>query len=104
MHLLRDKQVIQLKETTLVRVLMCPASIVIPFNMWKKKDLDQKYTELVNEGSASTLLLLHASEIVLHLRLNEYGNLSNLPDLEPDSHSDQIQSQFFRCDDDDEDR
>ena len=35
--------------------------------------------------------------------LNEYGNLSNLPDLEQDSHSDQIQSQLWRCDDDDED-
>ena len=60
-------------------------------------------TELVNEGNASTLSQLHANKMVHHLHLNEYGSLSNLPDLEPDSHSDQIQSQVWRCDDDDED-
>ena len=96
--MLNDKELIQLTEATRVRVLMCPASIVIPFNMWEKMPC-LKYTELVCEGDASTLSQLHANEMVHHLLLNEYGN----PDLEPDSHSDQILSQFWRCDDDDED-
>ena len=50
-------------------------------------------TELVNEGNASTLSQHHVNEMVHHVHLNEYGNLSNLPDLEPDLHSDKIQSQ-----------
>ena len=60
-------------------------------------------TELVKEGNASTLSQLHANETMHRLHLNENGNRSNLQDLEPDSHSDQIQSQFWRCGDDDED-
>ena len=102
MHLLRDKQVIQLKETTLVRVSYVSSKHRDPIQRVEEKGLDQNYTEQVNEGSASTLLLLHASEMVHHLRLHEYGNLSNLPDLELDSYSDQIQTQFWRCDDDDD--
>ena len=39
MHMLRDKHVIQLKEATLVRVLMCPTSIMIPFHVWERKAL-----------------------------------------------------------------
>ena len=58
-------------------------------------------TNLVHERNASTLSQL-ANEMVHHLHLNEYGNLSSLPDLDPDSHSDQIQLQFGKCDDDDE--
>ena len=60
-------------------------------------------TELANEGNASTLSQLHANETMHRLHSDEYGNQSNLQDLEPDSHSDQIQSQFWRCDDDGED-
>ena len=74
---------------------MCPTSIMIPFNVWEKS-IDQKCTELINERSASTLSQLHANGLVHHLHLNENGNQSNLPDLESDSHSDQIQSQFWR--------
>ena len=60
-----------------------------------EKGIDQKCTGLANEGNASTLSQLHANEMVHHLHLDEYGNLSNLPDLEPNSHSDQIRSQFW---------
>ena len=65
---------------------------------------DRMCTELVNEGNASTLSQLHANETMHRLHSNEYANLSNLQDLEPDSRADQIQSQFWRCGDDDEDR
>ena len=60
-------------------------------------------TELVNEGNASTLSKLHANETMHHLHLDEHGNRSNRQDLEPDSHSDENQSQFWRCGNDNED-
>ena len=74
MHMLKDKQVVQLKEATLVRILMCPTSIVT-------STCGRERRWLVNEGNASTLSQLHANEMVHHLHVNEYGNLSNLPDL-----------------------
>ena len=53
-------------------------------------------TELVNEGNAPTLSQLHVNETMNRLHSDEYGNQSNLQNLEPDSHSDQIQSQSWR--------
>ena len=102
LHMLRNKHVVQLKEATLVGVSVRPAGAMVPLNMWK--------IEAMVEGTQSTQTkgmhpLGHSfaptRRCTVCIRMN-YGNQSNLQDLEPDSHSDQIQSQLWRCHDDGE--